>query len=1054
MLKSYDPTLPGLEIWVNTPYQYWKGNYIDVKNGTVEFTINGKTFRTKVAENGDWEFQLPLQLAEGGHNVAIRFYDAAGNRGDVYQSRINVDLSAPDKPGITSVMDDVGSVKGPVGNKGFTDDPKPTISGYAEPDSIVRVYSNGILLGSVQAEKNGQWTMEPKLSDGEHRIYITATDRFGQVSEDSDVFTLFINEPTINKPQLLEVYDNYGQETGVIKHGENTDDLRPSLSGNAPVGAESVHIYVNGKRVGIAPVENGKWDWEANSDVLHYGKNSITLRSQNNRGELSQPTAAFDVIAVAPTTVKIDYAWDNFGNSQGKLASGADTDDFTPSFSGSAEAHSIVYLHARRQNGSWSLKGSAVADANGFWNIEVAELTNGNGVYDFQASNSTSYNGKSGEFSLQINAYVQPVIDSAYDNNGYVQGTIQNGGRTDDLTPTLKGHATANSIVYIHTKHEKGTWVVSGSAKVNAQGEWTFDLPQLSAYGNYDFEASSSATRDPKAATFTLYAGPDVQITPVIDSAYDNNGYLQGTIQNGGRTDDLTPTLKGHASAGAIVYVHTKHENGTWVVSGSAKPNAQGEWTFDLPQLSAYGNYNFEASGSATRDPKAATFTLYAGPDVQIPPVIDYLIDNNGLRQGTIEHNGRTDDLTPTLKGHASAGAIVYIHAKHESGKWWVSGSAKADAKGEWSYDMPQLPNYGIYDFQASGSATHDPKAATFTLYAAPDAPVIDSVYDNIGLIKGTIANSGRTDDLKPTLKGSAPANDTVYVYAKHENGTWWISGSTKANAKGEWAYDMPQLTAYGTYAFQVSGREVRDPSASIFSLYAAPDSLVVPVIVSAHDNNGLLQGSVENGGRTDDLTPTLKGYTSANSTVYIHARHDNGTWWISGSAKANANGEWTFNVPQLTAYGRHDFQVSGSTVRDPKATIFTFDAKPDSFTSEMNGISSDYSADLLATSSQKSIVNMANSTAGNTLSINVSDILSAGSKDLFIQDGKTQMVVHGNKNDVIKLDDLLGNGIDEGDWHRQKGNVSVAGLKYQIYTHDGLDVELLVEQGVKIDLV
>ncbi|WP_217551201.1 hypothetical protein, partial [Pantoea sp. GbtcB22] len=81
------------------------------------------------------------------------------------------------------------------------------------------------------------------------------------------------------------------------------------------------------------------------------------------------------------------------------------------------------------------------------------------------------------------------------------------------------------------------------------------------------------------------------------------------------------------------------------------------------------------------------------------------------------------------------------------------------------------------YDFQASGSVTPDPNAATFTLYAAPDAPVIDPVYDNIGLIKGTIANSGRTVDLKPTLKGSAPANDTVYVYAKHENGTRWKSG-------------------------------------------------------------------------------------------------------------------------------------------------------------------------------------------------------------------------------------------------------------------------------------
>jgi hypothetical protein len=39
----------------------------------------------------------------------------------------------------------IGPVQGPVGNKGFTDDKTPAISGYAEPDSIVRLYSwNGI----------------------------------------------------------------------------------------------------------------------------------------------------------------------------------------------------------------------------------------------------------------------------------------------------------------------------------------------------------------------------------------------------------------------------------------------------------------------------------------------------------------------------------------------------------------------------------------------------------------------------------------------------------------------------------------------------------------------------------------------------------------------------------------------------------------------------------------------------------------------------------------------------------------------------------------------
>ena len=119
-------------------------------------------------------------------------------------------------PAIMRILDDFGPVQGPVGNKGFTDDKTPAISGYAEPDSIVRLYSNGVLVGSAGGE-NGQWTITPALSDGEQRLSVTATDKFGQVSVDSPVYTLFVNTPRIDKPQLLEVFDNEGVNTGVIK---------------------------------------------------------------------------------------------------------------------------------------------------------------------------------------------------------------------------------------------------------------------------------------------------------------------------------------------------------------------------------------------------------------------------------------------------------------------------------------------------------------------------------------------------------------------------------------------------------------------------------------------------------------------------------------------------------------------------------------------------------------------------------------------------------------------------------------------------------------------
>jgi hypothetical protein len=55
------------------------------------------------------------------------------------------------------VVDDVGSISGPLTNGQATNDNLPTLSGTAVAGSLVRIYDGTTLLGSVVAT-NGSWS--------------------------------------------------------------------------------------------------------------------------------------------------------------------------------------------------------------------------------------------------------------------------------------------------------------------------------------------------------------------------------------------------------------------------------------------------------------------------------------------------------------------------------------------------------------------------------------------------------------------------------------------------------------------------------------------------------------------------------------------------------------------------------------------------------------------------------------------------------------------------------------------------------------------------------
>jgi hypothetical protein len=87
-----------------------------------------------------------------------------------------------------------------------------------------------------------------------------------------------------------------------------------------------------------------------------------------------------------------------------------------------------------------------------------------------------------------------------------------------------------------------------------------------------------------------------------------------------------------------------------------------------------------------------------------------------------------------------------------------------------------------------------------------------------------------------------------------------------------------------------------------------------------------------------------------------------------------------------------------------------------------------------------------------NTLKLSLTDVLNLGETDLFQKDGKQQMMVQGKEGDVVDLSNSRVAGLADGEW-QQHGTAQVGGVAYNVYEHSGAHTELLVQQGVQIEV-
>ncbi|WP_449466932.1 Ig-like domain-containing protein [Stenotrophomonas humi] len=876
------------------------GGIVKIYEGSVllgEVTANAE---------GKWSLELPNGLSEGAHSLtATVTTDTSAEGAPTPAFNLTVDLSAPDKPSITEVGDDVGSIQGPIANGASTDDTTPTLKGQAEANSTVHIHDNGKLIGSVQADNNGLWSFTPTtpLNGGSHDFTVTSEDKAGNVSVPSDVHGVVVDTVAPAKPTIDSVYDDQGNQTGELTSGDSTDDATPTISGSAEPGS-TVVIYDNGKKIGQAEVgADGKWTFEPKLP-LGLGDHKLTVEAVDAAGNTSVPSDAFDLTlgnADKPNPPAITGVIDDVGSVTGSIQKNGVTDDARPTIEGTAQAGMTVSVYI-----DGKLAGTAPVDAEGNWSFTPsADLADGPHYINATSTNSLgNVSPETGDYPFVVDTVAPSKPGSGdaelVDDEGNITGPITNGTITDDSTPTFNGKAEPDSTVVIYDNGKE-----IGKVPTDENGNWTFtpnkplgDGDHSLSYEVVDEAGNVSDKSDPIGFKVDT---TDVQIS--IDGATDNVGSLTGAISNGGVTDDATPTLHGKATAGGIVKIYEGS-----VLLGEAIANAEGKWSLELPNGLSEGAHSLTATVTTDTSAEGAptpAFNLTVDLSAPDKPSITEVGDDVGSIQGPIANGASTDDTTPTLKGQAEANSTVHIH---DNGK--LIGSVQADNNGLWSFTPTTPLNGGSHDF----TVTSEDKAGNVSVPSdvhgvvvdtvAPAKPAIDTVQDDQGSQTGNLASGDSTDDTKPTINGSGEPNSTVVIYDDGKK-----IGEAEVGADGKWTFEPSEPLLDGTHELTVvnvdSAGNESAPS-DVFTLITDTVSPVKPQITAVTDNEGAKQGQLVSGEVTDDLLPEISGKAEANSIVIIW---DNGL--KLGQAQADANGDWTFVPTAPLQLGLHAVHVT-----------------------------------------------------------------------------------------------------------------------------------------------
>ncbi|MDD2856208.1 MAG: Ig-like domain-containing protein [Desulfuromonadaceae bacterium] len=847
---------------------------------------------------GNWSYTTD-PLADGSiHSYTVTATDAAGNSS--FESTafvLNVDNTAPLKPIITSINDNVALVTGNVVNGGTTNDSTPTLSGIAEANSMVTLYDGAVTLASVTADATGKWsyTTAALADNSDHNYSVTATDAAGNVSIASDLYSIHIDTTPPLTPLIGGLMDDTAPITGTVTNGYS-NDITPTLYGTAEANI-TIGILDNGLSVAsVTSDSSGNWSYTS-SALINGSNHSYSVTATDAAGNTSPVSAPYSVIIdTTISTPVIIGANDNVNPLQGNIVNGGNTNDTTPTLSGTAEANSSVSIF-----NAGILLGTVTVGSGGIWSYTTVPLNTGetHNLTAISTDLAGNVSSASAPYTIVVDTYVPPpVINWAVDNFGAIQDNVANGGYTDDRTPSILGTADPGSTVKLYN----GTTLFA-TVSAGIDGSWSYTPTfSLADPSNLSFTAtatnSTGVISDP-SLPFILHIDSSAMV-PVISYINDDAPPFRGNVYNNGYTDDTTPKIQGIADVNSTV---TIYDDGVFLQTVTA--DASGSWDYTtLPLLDGSTHtFTVTAVDVAGNSSTSLPFVLHIDKTAPPAPVISGALDNVELITGTVT-NGTTNDTTPTLFGTAEANSKLTIYDNDRE-----VGSVVADSSGNWSYTFDPLTNGSNHNFRAMTSdaaSNTSPVSSIYNLYidtVAPSIPVITQVTDNVSPLTGNVTSGSYTNETILFISGTAEAKSSVNLY----DGATNLIATVTANTSGVWSYTTSALIDGSSHAYSLTASD----SAGNVSAYSAPyivnidTTAQLPVITGVDDNVLSLLGNIENGGYTNDPTPTFSGTAEANSSVNLY---DYGS--LVDTVSANATGNWSY-TPDFVLGSTHSYTAS-----------------------------------------------------------------------------------------------------------------------------------------------
>ena len=871
----------------------------------VTLYVDGEAVGTMTADptTGAWAIEINPAL-ESGKTYEITAGEFSGPGETPPPTRpflLTIDTVVPTGT-FDRVSDDVGRYQGDLPNPAVTDDTTPTLHGTGRPGDIVFVRNGSDIISSVTVGTDGRWeyTLPEQTNGAALDVSVVFRGPTGVESAPTDPWKLVIDTEAPVKPIIGDVEDDQGPVIGPINNGDVTDDTQPVFSGEGAVPGETVELIIDDEVVGTAIVgEDGKWEVTPENPLAE-GEHEAVVVITDPAGNSSEPSdpIGFIVDTTPPVKPTIDTVFDDAGQQTGYLQNGDITDDSTPTFAGSAEENSLVYIIVNGRE-----VASVRATDEGTWTW-TPPLGLANGHYDVKVvaeDKAGLRSDPSDAFSFDLLAGgipTAPAITDVIDDVESHVGTVQNGGITNDDRPVITGTAQDGTTVYLYdgaNPNPIGSAVVTG-------GRWTIEFDSALAQGEHRFRAVAedvTGNRSPETGEWVIIVDSVAPGEAADVELWDDFG-TPGLIGNNDTTDDNTPTYRGKGEAGGTAIIDLG--NGTTVrvpVDGS------GNWSYTPAPALADGDYTWKVSiEDKAGNVGPASDPIHFIVDTSGNGVsISHVVDDEGAITGNLGSGSHTDDTTPTVVGRATPGALVKVYVDGN-----YIDSVRADAvTGSWQLTItPALSADGTYQITATedpGTGDSAPTAPfELTLDTSIPTGTLDRIADDVGLVQGDLANPAVTDDTTPTLHGTGRAGDTVFIY----DGTTLVNSVTVGN-DGTWNYTLPPQnngTELSLSAVFQSPTGVKSAPTAPWDLTIDTDAPTAPTITGMYDDADTL---IVDGGRSRDTTPELRGTAEKNSLVTIYGSDSKNP---IASVYADADGNWTWTSPAL-ADAKHDFYVT-----------------------------------------------------------------------------------------------------------------------------------------------